>query len=113
MRQAGIIAAAGLVALDTMVDRLAEDHANARRLADILVECGFLLDVNEIETNIVFAQPLDSAVDPFALHAALREEGVLINPPRGGRFRFVTHANVSAEMIEQAGPRIAKAIAPI
>lgn len=112
MRQAGVIAAAGLVALDTMVERLAEDHANARRLAEILVDCGFLLNMNEVETNIIFAQVPDTAVDPSAVHTALWEEAVLINPPRGGRFRFVTHADVSAKMIEQAGARIARTVLP-
>ena len=58
MRQAGVIAAAGIVALDTMVDRLAEDHANARRLAAHLAEAGLVLDFppDEVETNIVFAE---------------------------------------------------------
>jgi threonine aldolase len=112
MRQAGVIAAAGLVALDTMVDRLIEDHENARRLAKILVECGFSLDA-EVETNIIFAKAPDCAVDQSVVHSALRKEGVLINPPRRGRFRFVTHADVGAEMIEQTGARIAKAVLPL
>jgi threonine aldolase len=113
MRQAGILAAAGLVALDTMIDRLAEDHAKARRLAEILAACGFLLEAGGVETNIVFAEAPSQSADPSALHGMLATEGVVANPPRGRRFRFVTHADVSSAMIEEAGLRIHRAVSPL
>ena len=57
MRQAGVLAAAGLFALDHMVDRLADDHANARSLADGLRRLGWQIDREVVETNIFFAEP--------------------------------------------------------
>lgn len=100
MRQAGVLAAAGLVALDTMVDRLAEDHANAKRLAKGLAGMpGFSIDPESIETNIVYVELEDG--DGPGLAARLRERGVLAN----GRFdwvRFVPHYGVTAEDIDEA-----------
>lgn len=112
MRQAGIFAAAGLVALDDTVERLGEDHVHARRLAEILLECGFVLDLAEVETNLVFARIPDWA-DVAKVHEALASEAVRTNAPREGRFRFVTHAGVTAGMIEEAGARIAQAVSPL
>ena len=58
MRQAGVVAAAGLVALDTMVDRLADDHANARLLAGALARIpGLVIDLARVQTNIVIFEP--------------------------------------------------------
>ncbi len=100
MRQAGIIAAAGLVALDTMVDRLAEDHANAKRLATGLAGLpGIRLDPATVETNIVYAELEDGRGPEMA--AALKERGVLVN----GRFnwvRFVTRRGITAEDVDEA-----------
>lgn len=100
MRQAGVLAAAGLVALDTMVDRLAEDHANARRLAEGLAGLpGFSVDPDAIETNIVYVE-LENGDGP-GLSARLKERGVLGN----GRFnwvRFVPHYGITAEDIDEA-----------
>jgi threonine aldolase len=100
MRQAGVIAAAGLVALDTMVDRLAEDHANAHRLAEGMADLpGFAVDPAEIRTNIVYVELEDG--DGPGLAAALKARGVLAN----GRFnwvRLVTHYGITAEDIEEA-----------
>jgi len=112
MRQAGIFAAAGLVALNDTVERLIEDHVNARRLADMLLECGFVLDPAEVETNLVFATIPDWA-DASKVQQALARAGVRTNPPREGRFRFVTHAGVTAGMIDDAGARIARAVSPL
>jgi threonine aldolase len=105
MRQAGVFAAAGLVALDTMVDRLEEDHANARRLAVLLAEAGLHLDppVEEVETNILFAEVPYDLMDADRFVSRLGEEGVVVNPPRGRRVRFITHHNVTADDIEAAG----------
>ncbi len=100
LRQGGVLAAAGLVALDTMVDRLAEDHANTRRLAEGLASLpGFNVDPSTIETNIVYVELEDG--DGPGLSARLKERGVLGN----GRFnwvRFVPHYGVTAEDIDEA-----------
>tara|TARA_B100000029_G_scaffold136742_1_gene131449 strand:- start:284 stop:1354 length:1071 start_codon:yes stop_codon:yes gene_type:complete len=100
MRQAGVLAAAGLVALETMVDRLADDHSNARRLADGLSALpGFHLDPATIETNIVYVELDDGNGPLFA--SKLRDLGVLAN----GRFnwvRFVTHYGINPEDVDEA-----------
>ena len=105
MRQAGVIAAAGLVALDTMVERLAEDHENARRLAELLAEAGLILDADppEVESNIVFAEIPAHRMDAAEFVERFAQEGVRINPPRGRRVRFITHHDVTAADIERAG----------
>lgn len=105
MRQAGIFAAAGIVALDTMVDRLAEDHANAKRLAIILSEAGLIMDppLEEVETNILFAEIPEDLMDADAFVEGLSREGVIVNPARNRRIRLITHHNVSAEDIELVG----------
>jgi threonine aldolase len=112
MRQAGVIAAAGIVALDTMVDRLAEDHANARRLALLLAEAGLVLDVSpdEVETNIVFVEVPADLMEAGAFVEKLATEGVRVNPPRGRRIRLITHHNISADDIEVAGAAVRKVL---
>lgn len=105
MRQGGVLAAAGLVALDAMVERLAEDHANARRLAFLLAEAGLEVDPPpaEVETNIVFARVPEALMDAQAFVEGLGREGVVVNPPRGRRVRFVTHWGVTAQEVERVG----------
>jgi threonine aldolase len=99
MRQAGIIAAAGLYALDHHVDRLAEDHLRARRLAEGLAELpGVGIDPARVDTNIVIAE----VADPAALCAALEREGVLAGPADPHRVRFVTHLDVDDAGIDGA-----------
>ncbi|HSY86597.1 MAG TPA: GntG family PLP-dependent aldolase [Verrucomicrobiae bacterium] len=105
MRQAGVFAAAGLVAFDTMIDRLADDHRNARRLGDFVREAGLRL-VGEVATNMVFAEVPTTLMDADAFVAALGVRGLRVNPPKGNRIRFVTHADVSAADIEEAGQRL-------
>jgi threonine aldolase len=99
LRQAGIIAAAGLHALDHHVDRLAEDHANARALAEGLAELpGIELDPTQVETNIVvFGYP-----EPTALCAALEREGVLMGAVGPRTVRAVTHLDVDRTNIDTA-----------
>ena len=102
MRQAGVIAAAGLFALDHMVDRLADDHAHARRLAGGLREMGWRTDRDMPETNIFFAEPPAGAA-PAELAAGLEERGVRISLPRAGRaVRLVTHYGMEAPDIDRA-----------
>jgi threonine aldolase len=102
MRQAGVFAAAGLVGLDEMIDRLQVDHDNARRLAGFVEEAGLQLDA-EVQTNMVFAQVPGETMDAGELVAELARRGLRINPPKGRRIRFVTHLDVSASDIEEAG----------
>ena len=109
MRQAGIVAAAGLYALDHHVERLAEDHENARALAEGLAELeGVELDPDEVETNIVvFGVP-----DAEAFCAALERAGVLMYAIGPRRVRAVTHLDVDRAGIEQAIAAARAAIAP-
>jgi threonine aldolase len=95
MRQAGIIAAAGQVALRTMVDRLQQDHENARLLASRLQTAGIDIDVQAVETNILFVKLPVRGFDPHLFHAGLIGKGVVVNPPKGGRVRLVIHRHVS------------------
>lgn len=103
MRQAGLLAAAALYALDHHVERLAEDHALARRLAGALAALpGIELDVRRVETNIVIfglAPALGSAPE-FAMK--LKERGVWLLPAGPRTLRAVTHLDVSTAQIEQA-----------
>jgi len=105
MRQAGVLAAAGLVALETLVDRLAEDHANARRLAEGLAALpGIAIDPVSVVTNIVIFRVDRAAtgVDADGLVAAMAEQGVRFFAIGGERVRLVTHREVSAEDVEIA-----------
>ncbi len=112
MRQAGILAAACLVALDEMVDRLAEDHANARVLAQGLAAIdGVLLDPELVQTNIVYFDLEPSRMDASSLSAALVERGVLINPTGSHRLRAVTNYHVSAADVETVLGAIEEVIA--
>jgi threonine aldolase len=102
MRQAGIIAAPGIVALTEMVDRLAEDHANARLLADGLAALpGVVLDPPNVDTNIVVFR-LPSAGEAQTFAGALAAEGVLVSDFGGGRLRVVTHYGISADDCRRA-----------
>jgi threonine aldolase len=99
MRQAGVIAAAGVYALDHHVQRLADDHANARRLAEGLAAIGGVaIDPAAVETNIVAFEVADAP----AFCAALEAEGVLMGALGATRVRAVTHLDVDAAGIEQA-----------
>jgi threonine aldolase len=103
MRQAGIIAAAGVVALEQMVDRLAEDHANAHRLAKGLAEIpGLAIDPEKVQTDIVIFELTAQDMTPAELVARLRAEGVLLLAIEGRRLRAVTHYGIEAEDIETA-----------
>ena len=96
LRQSGIVAAGCLYALDHHVDRLADDHANARTLADGLAELGF--DVQPPDTNIVIAEVADAP----QLVGELWERGIEVTPMAPTRIRCVTHLDVDADGIERA-----------
>jgi threonine aldolase len=110
-RQSGIIAAAGLHALDHHWDRLAEDHANARRLAAMAAEIpGVRVSNPSPETNIVFMDITGAGRSPEAITAALAEQGVRMGFGYGNRLRAVTHLDVSAAEVETAGRALARAV---
>jgi threonine aldolase len=103
MRQAGIIAAAGVVALEEMVDRLAEDHAHARQLADGLANIpGITIAPATVETNILFfgmSGPDGQPADVAPLVEAAAHAGVLFSGGDDGRIRAVTHYGITADDI--------------
>jgi threonine aldolase len=99
MRQAGICAAACTYALDHNVDRLAEDHANARALARGLAQISSM-EVQEPETNLVFFKPDGAGVTSDAMVGALRQNGLQI-AMMDGRIRACTHLDVTPPMIEE------------
>jgi threonine aldolase len=103
MRQAGILAAAGLYALDYNVDRLAEDHANARLFADRLSAVpGIVLDPPEVETNLVFFNVEKSGPSAKDISDRLLEKGIRIGIEDEFRMRLVTHLDVDRNDIEEA-----------
>ncbi len=108
MREAGVIAAAGLVSLTTMVDRLAEDHENARLLANGLAEIpGLALDPTKVQTNLVFfdvTAPLGAA----GLVAALREREIYCSVSYGNRIRMVTHFGIEKADVERTVRTVAE-----
>jgi threonine aldolase len=99
MRQAGICAAACVHALDHHVDRLADDHTNARALARGLAQIAGI-DVQQPETNLVFFNPDGAGVPSAKMVEILRQRGVLL-AMMDGRIRACTHLDVSADMIEE------------
>jgi threonine aldolase len=111
MRQAGVLAAAGLVALDSMIDRLADDHANASRLATGLANInGLTVDPESIQTNIVIFE-VDPALGPSAkLIAALGSEDVKVSSPGPTSIRMVTHRHISSDDVEETLSRTSKAV---
>jgi threonine aldolase len=108
MRQAGVLAAAGLVALDTLVPRLAEDHANARLLAAALGRCPGVR-VSPVETNIVVATLEGRGAPDVA--AKLKQDGVLASAMDATTLRLVTHRDVSRADCERAAEAIEQALA--
>jgi len=103
MRQAGIIAAGALYAVEHNIPRLAEDHANARRLAEALANMpGVTMDPASVETNIVYFEVHESLGSAAEFCNALRARGVWMLPVSPSRVRAVTHLDVSGRDIEEA-----------
>lgn len=101
MRQSGILAAAGLYALDHHVERLADDHRRARRLAEGLAELpGIEVDPESVETNMVFFS--HRSASSVALQSALAGRGILVSFAHDGRLRAVTHLEIDDDAIEHA-----------
>jgi threonine aldolase len=112
MRQVGIFAAAGHYALDHNVERLTEDHANARLIAEALAASpGAELDLATVQTNIVVFRLGPSAPDAAIIVARARERGVLINAMGPRTIRAVTHLDVTREMCARAADILVAAIA--
>jgi threonine aldolase len=111
MRQAGILAAAGLLALEQNVERLAEDHANARALAEGLAALpGVAVDAAAVETNMVYFDLLDPKWDGAAFAGALGRAGVLANATGPRSMRLVTHLDFTTEMVPVALAAIASVL---
>ena len=99
MRQAGVLAAAGLVGLQSMVERLAEDHANAKLLANELAASGFSIDLSTVQTNIVIFDVSRTGLKAADFVARLKKAGVLAGAFGEYRVRMVTHHGISAAEI--------------
>ena len=100
MRQAGVLAACGIVSLNEMIDRLADDHANAKLVANGLIGIpGIEVDLDSVQTNMVLVNTTGPSTEWMA---ALKEEGLLSLPPAPDRLRLVFHADVSREKAEKA-----------
>jgi threonine aldolase len=107
MRQAGVIAAPGIVALTEMVERLREDHEHARMLATALAEIpGFMVRPEEVETNIIIVDVQPSGLTAQQWAERLRQVGVLCTCFSDTLLRFVTHKDVNREQLEEAIQRI-------
>jgi len=102
MRQAGVLAAAGIYALENNVDRLAEDHDNARYLAEELKDLGFEISPDPTQTNIFFVSTKSNGVSALELADYLKADGIIIGPRDDDNIRFVTHLDLSREDIEKA-----------
>ena len=112
MRQAGVLAAAGLVALEEGPKRLWMDHENAKLLARGLAAIpGISLNADKVQTNIVIFDIAKTGLTPADFLARLKERGVLAGSIGGTRIRLVTHLDVSREDCVKAGEAIATLLA--
>lgn len=112
MRQAGILAAAGIVALETMVDRLAEDHANARRLAGGLSRiAGIDVDLKRVQTNIVVFRLTDERLNEDEFLARLREREILAGSFGRRLVRMVTNRHIKAGDVDTVLGAVAEIMA--
>jgi threonine aldolase len=111
MRQVGVLAAAGLIALEKMPGRLKEDHRNARLMAELLSEAPALdVQPEKVQTNILMVGVSRTGFDSEGLSAVLKENGVLVSLLDPGRIRLVTHNDVDGEQIRLAAGIIKKVI---
>ena len=103
MRQTGVLAAAGIVALEKMVPRLGEDHLRARTLAEGLSEKrGLVLDAGTPATNMIFMNlAADVSMSATDVAEKMKDEGVLIGVAGARRFRLVTHYWINDESVER------------
>jgi threonine aldolase len=114
MRQAGILAAAGLYALEHNMKRLSEDHSNASCLARTLADIPtFAIDLSTVQTNIILIDVTRTGRDPQEILAILAKKGVLLTPGNYNGLRAVTHLDVTTQDVETAGKIITEAISEI
>lgn len=114
MRQSGIVAAAGVYALDHNIEKLAEDHANARRLGEHISNVpGLALFTPTIESNIVFFDPSGAGLTSKQVHDALLERGVRMGLTYGNMIRAVTHLDVSRADIDKVGQVLSEVVAAL
>lgn len=113
MRQAGVLAAAGLISLREMVGRLGEDHVNARRLADGLAALpGLVLDPSQVRINIVLAELApDVPLDAYQVAERLQQYGILVGVRGERAFRLVTHYWITPEAVAQTIAAFAEGLA--
>ena len=114
LRQAGVVAAAMLYALDHNIERLAEDHARAKRLAEALADAGLPVDVDETETNFIGIDVASIGLDAAEAKARIAEQGVLVGLLRPGVLRVALHLGVTDEDVDRASELIPRALgAPV
>ena len=107
MRQSGVIAAAGLYALENHVERMAEDHANARLFAERVANLpGISVDLETVQTNMIFFDVSRSGISAQAMQAGLAGKGVRISAVSPTRLRAVTHLDVSNTDVEEAADAV-------
>ena len=113
MRQVGVLAAAGLVALEKSPSRLHEDHANARHLAEALARLpGIRVDLRKVQTNIVIFDVSGTGRTAAEISAALAKRNVLANATGKHAIRMVTHCDVDRAAIDRALPNSAPSSSP-
>jgi len=113
MRQAGILAAAGLIALEEMPKRLGEDHANAKLLAERMADMRQVaIDCATVQTNIVIFK-VRGVTDVAPILAAMKQRGVLAGTAATDQIRFVTHNDVHREACERAAKIVAEVISSV
>lgn len=111
MRQSGIIAAAGIYALENHVERLADDHANAKRLAQDLSQIpGIKIEPDKIDTNMVFFEVQDTGLSAPEISSRVLEQGVRIGAMNETTMRAVTHIDVDEAGVALAGAAVRKAL---
>jgi threonine aldolase len=111
MRQAGIIAASGMYALDHNIERLAEDHARARRLAEVWAEQGLPVDLERVQTNFVHLDASALGLGEWEAVGLVRDVGVAISRTmRPGFLRAVTHLDLTDEDIDRAAALVPQAL---
>ena len=111
MRQAGVLAAAGIVALEKMTKRLGEDHEKARKLAQGLAAIpGLEIDMDTVQTNMVMVGTKGAGIDAAEFAALMKRHGVLFNWSTRYKVRMVTHNDVGFDDIDEAIRRVKEAL---
>ncbi|MFZ3589349.1 low-specificity L-threonine aldolase [Bacillus sp. DJP31] len=108
LRQAGVIAAPGYIAITEMVERLAEDHANAKRLAAGLKNISNLEVINQVDTNIVLIDIQKLGITSAHFLELLKSEGILVVPFGPTMIRFTTHFDVTSDQIDQVLAKLSR-----